>query len=119
MLKLGVACVIALMLAGCVTAQEREAQAARNIDMQDDAYCRQQVAKLPNADAAYSQCRQRLLQARQIDAQKAQASAAAVSNFGRSLQQAGAALQAASPPPPQPTNCTSMPWAGGVKTTCQ
>jgi hypothetical protein len=117
--RLIVICAVAMTLTGCTTRQEREAQVARNIDTQDDIYCRKQASHTPNAATAYAQCRQRLLQVRQADAQNAAMSAASMppANVGNSIQQAGVALQAINPPPP--TTCTSTPWVGGIRTTCQ
>jgi hypothetical protein len=111
-------CAVALSLAGCMTAQERQAEAVRNIDAHDDTYCRNwasqvaQASHAPNADASYAQCRQTLLQARM------NTPAAPPPDIGGAMQRAGAALQAASPPP-RPVTCTSMPWVGGTRTVCQ
>jgi hypothetical protein len=54
-------CWIALALAGCVTAQEPQAQAVQNFDASDDAYCRKQADSTVN----YDQCRKNLMQQRQ------------------------------------------------------
>ena len=115
-------CCIALALSGCMTAQERQAQAIQNMDASDDAYCR----KRADSTVTYDQCRKNLMQLRQAEAANnaanAARTAAAVDGMAAGMQQAGAYLQAASPPPPPPrppTNCMSTPWAGGVRTTCQ
>jgi len=90
-----------------MTAQERQAQAIQNTDASDDAYCRKQA----DGTVTYDQCRKNLLQLRQTT--MAGAGAGTV-DVGSSMRQAGAALQAVSPPPPPMTNCMSTPWAGGV-----
>ena len=97
-----------------MTAQERQAQAIQKMDASDDAYCRKQA---DNVNVTYDQCRERLIRLRQ--AAMAGAGAAASVDVGSSMRQAGAYLQAVSPPPPMPTVCTSAPWAGGIRTTCQ
>ncbi len=103
-------CWIALAVSGCMTAQERQAQAIQKMDTSDDAYCRQKA----DATVTYDQCRRNLMQLRQ----SAMAGAGAGSvDVGSSMKQAGAYLQGVSPPPP--TVCTSTPWVGGVRTTCQ
>jgi hypothetical protein len=101
---------MALALSGCMTAQERQAQAVHNMDASDDAYCRKQA----DGTVTYDQCRKNLMQLRQAGA--ANAGAGTVDIAGP-MQQAGAHLQALSPPPP--TVCTSTPWLNGVRTTCQ
>jgi hypothetical protein len=103
-------CWIALALSGCMTARERQAQAIQNMDASDDAYCRKQADRTVN----YDQCRKNLMQLRQA----AVVGAGAV-DVGNSMKQAGAYLQSASSPPSAPTVCTSTPWAGSVRTTCQ
>jgi hypothetical protein len=101
---------MALALSGCMTAQERQAQALHNMDASDDAYCRKQA----DGTVSYEQCRKNLLQLRQANTA---APSAGTVDVGGAMQRAGAALQATSPP--QPTVCQSTPWAGGVRTTCQ
>jgi hypothetical protein len=95
-----------------MTAQEQKAQAIQRVDASDDVYCR----KRADGTVTYDQCRKNLLQLRQ--AALANPGAGTVDIAGP-MQQAGAALQGISPPPPPVTNCMSTPWAGGVRTTCQ
>jgi hypothetical protein len=52
---------IALALSGCMTAQERQAQAIQNMDASDNVYCRKQA----DGTATYDQCRKNLMQLRQ------------------------------------------------------
>lgn len=106
-------CSLAIALSGCMTAQERYAQAIQKMDASDDVYCRKQA---DNVTVTYDQCRERLIRLRQ--AAMAGAGAAASVDVGSSMRQAGAYLQAINPPP-MPTVCTSTPWVGGIRTTCQ
>jgi hypothetical protein len=111
--KLGIAiCCVAFTLTGCMTAQEQQAQAIQRMDASDDAYCRKQA----DSTVTYDQCRKNLMQLRHTA--MAGAGAGTV-DLGSSMKQAGASLQALSPPPAAPTVCTNTPWAGGVRTTCQ
>jgi hypothetical protein len=107
--KLGIAIgCVAFALTGCMTARERQAQAIHNMDASDDAYCRKQA----NSPVNYDQGRKNLMQLRQ-------AALAKNGDLGTSMKQAGASLQALSPPPAAPTVSTSTPWVGGGRTTCQ
>ena len=109
--------IVALLLCGCLTAQEQQAEQARKIDAQDDAHCRQQVAPASSSDPAYGECRQRLAQIRQAAIQNDMATAQALQGLGTSMQQAGAWLQAASPPPPITCTTRPAPFPGGMSTT--
>jgi hypothetical protein len=106
-------CCVAFALSGCMTAEQQQAKRLHDMDASDDAYCRQKA----DGTVSYEQCRKNVLQLRQA----AMASPGAGANdMGGAMKEAGARLQALSPPPPgPPTVCQSTPWVGGVRTTCQ
>jgi hypothetical protein len=79
-------CALAFALAGCMTAQERQAQAIQKMDASDDAYCRKQA---DGVHVTYERCRQNLIQLRQA---AMQTPGAGTVDLGSSMKQAGAYL---------------------------
>ena len=58
-------CLLALALAGCETAQERQQRLALSLDKQDDEYCLKQIGPTtPDPTIAYNECRHALMTAR-------------------------------------------------------
>jgi hypothetical protein len=86
-------CCIALALSGCMTAQEQQAQAVQRMDASNDAYCR----KRADGTVTYDQCRKNLMQLRQA---AITGPGAGADDMGGAMKEAGARLQALSPPPP-------------------
>lgn len=112
----------ALLLSGCVSTEEAaarraaEAQAARS---SREARCSSFGYQRGTPD--YSHCLESMyVQDQQAAAAEAANDEARRERIGRSLRQAGAALQAASPPPPSPAvvHCNTMPMGPGTTTTC-
>jgi hypothetical protein len=85
---------VALALAGCVSSEQ-----VTQMQQEDDAACR----NVPGRE--YNGCMRQRMAYRQLAVQQ---QAAAARDFGNRLQQAGAALQAASPPPSQTTQCQML-----------
>ena len=100
MLKVMGVVALVLVLAGCMSDEERMAQLAQA----DDASCR----ATPNVP--YETCRNMQVQYRMMAAQQRELQ---LQRMGYALRGAGAALQAASPPPPRTTNCH---WLAGTWT---
>ena len=104
---------LALLLAGCVTQQDRVHQVAvvpQNVDAQDDATCRS-YGDLPGSDA-YAKCRLQLTKGRQSAAAQAAAEHAA---FNRGQVAGGGATATGA----GGTTCVATPVGATVVTECK
>jgi predicted esterase YcpF (UPF0227 family) len=127
-MRVFIACCFALLLAGCLTQEERDARMQAQIEAADAADANRCSSYGAQPDTpAYTQCRMQLTQMRQDAAMAAQARQAAI--VGQAIQgsQAIAAQQqqnmraVVQPLPPQvtPTNCTPSYIGNQAYTHCQ